>query len=127
MESQPIIYGLHTAVGSKALGVTVWRYTPGSVGVNGNWQEMKDFPGTARYQANGAAATIGGVDVGLLVGGIASGSTPLGDAWEYSPSGDSWGKLPNIAGGTRENPAVFVLGKSLFVASCFVDVLGWSR
>ena len=122
-----LVGGLHVVPGNRGLGTTVWQYTPGGVGVNGSWKEMKVFPGSARYEANGAAATIGGADVGFVVGGVASGDVVQGDVWTYYPPGDSWNKEPNIAGGPRANPAVFVIGHSLFVANENVDVMGWSR
>ena len=121
-----LVGGKHVASGTTGLGTTVWQYTPGASGVNGSWTKMKDFPGSARYWTNGAAATIGGVDVGLLIGGVVSGGLGVGDAWEYFPASDSWAQLPNIPR-TRVGPGVFVLGKSLFVASYYVDVMGWSN
>ena len=122
-----LVGGLHTVPGTKDYGKTVWQYTPGGVGLNGSWKAMKDFPGSARYEANGAAATIGGVDVGLLIGGIPSGGFAVADAWSYYPPNDSWTQLLTTPGGGRVAPGVFVLGRSLFVASDFVDVLTWSR
>jgi hypothetical protein len=122
-----LVGGLHVIPANRGLGTTVWQYTPGGISVNGSWKEMKDFPGSARYEAGGAAGTIGGADVGFVVGGVASGDVVQGDVWTYYPPGDSWNKEPNIAGGPRENPAVFVIGHSLFVANENVDVMGWSR
>jgi hypothetical protein len=122
-----LVGGFHVTATGGGLGTTVWQYTPGGVGVNGTWKEMKDFPGSARYEAGGAAGTIGGADVGFVVGGLASGNVVQGDVWTYYPPNDSWNKEPNIAGGPRANPAVFVIGHSLFVANEYVDVMGWSR
>ena len=122
-----IVGGAHVTAAGSALGSTVWQYTPGGLAVNGSWQQMKNFSGGARYQANGATGTVGGVDVGFVLGGIASGFAVEGDAWEYYPPGDSWAKLPNIAGGPEANAGVFVVGKSLFVCRGNVDVMGWSR
>ena len=117
-----VVSGSHYANGHGNWGKTVWQYNPATDG----WTQRNNFPGTGRWKAVAANATVGGVDVGFICGGD-NDDTADNDLWEYNPATDSWFQCQNIPGGARTEAAGFVIGRALFIANISVATYVWSR
>lgn len=77
-----------------------WQYNP----ADDTWTQLKDFGGTARY--NAVAFTINNK---AYVGTGNDGLNYNGDFWEYNPDDDSWAEIVSYPGQKREEATAFVV------------------
>jgi N-acetylneuraminic acid mutarotase len=97
---------------------TVWQYDP----VANSWDQKKSLTGLSGGGSVAVNATIGGVDLGLLVGG--------GHLWAYNPAINSWydeGTSANVGSGGALPPAAFVIGNSFCIAHIAMASYNWTR
>jgi hypothetical protein len=104
--------GLGTGSGNYS---TLWQYDPAA----NAWTQKHSLTGYSGYGGLSAAATIGGVNVGMLMGGA--------ELYEYDPATDTWLNAGPENGITQGFSACFVIDHSFYVAGIQVKIYHWSR
>jgi hypothetical protein len=97
---------------------TLWQYDP-ATNVWTQKHTLSGFSGGGTVSTN---ATIGGVELGLVVGG--------GQLYEYNAATDSWfdqGAAPGTGADGSGTPTGFVINHSFFICNIQTESFIWSR
>jgi N-acetylneuraminic acid mutarotase len=118
-------YAAGLAIGGKAyVGLgnnydnysTLWQYDPAT----NAWTQKHSLTGYSGYGGISAVATIGGVNVGLVLGGT--------NLYAYDPATDTWVNEGQARGVTEQGfTACFVIDHSFYVAGIQMRIYHWSR
>jgi len=79
--------------------------------VGAKWNQIADFPGTARSRAIGFALK------GIGYVGTGNDGSDQKDFWEYDPTTDTWSEENGYGGNKRRNATVFVIEDVAYIGS----------